>query len=81
MRRLWAHILIAFTALVAVFASMPSLIRGINSNANGDHVRRREFTFQLTERKEKEGEAKPKKLSNNSAKEIHFISERCEAVA
>ena len=76
MRRLWAHILIAFTALVAVFASMPSLIRGINSNSNGDHVRRREFTFQLTERKEKEGEAKPKKLSNNSAKEMASVVEQ-----
>ena len=73
MRRLWAYVLIAFTALVAVFASMPSLIKGISSN--GDHSVRRQFTFQLVE-KEKENEGdEVAELGKDSAKEVAKIME------
>lgn len=73
MRRLWAHILIAFAALVAVFASMPALIKGVSTN--NDHIRGREFTFQLTERAANDEEPNPAKLTGNSAKEMANIME------
>ena len=73
MRRLWAHILIAFAALVAVFASMPTLIKGVSTN--NDHIRGREFTFQLTERAANDEEPNPAKLTGNSAKEMANIME------
>ncbi len=73
MRRLWAHILIAFAALVAVFASMPALIKGVTSN--NDHIRGREFTFQLTERVATEEEPNPAKLTSSSAKDMANIME------
>ena len=74
MRRLWAYILIACSALIAVFASFPSTIKGITSN--GDHETRRQFTFQLSERKAIEGEAAPKKLDKNSANDMAKIMEQ-----
>ena len=52
MRRLWAYLLIAFSALVISFASLPTLIKGFSSN--GDHRLRRQFTFQLTEREKED---------------------------
>ena len=73
MRRLWAHILIAFAALVAVFASMPTLIKGVTTN--NDHIRGREFTFQLTERTATQEEPNPAKLTGSSAKEMANIME------
>ena len=48
MRRLWAHVLIAFTCIVAVFAAFPSLAKEIKSG--GDYSTRRQFTFQLKEK-------------------------------
>ena len=74
MRRLWAFILIACSALIAVFASFPSTIKGITSN--GDHETRRQFTFQLTERELVEGEDAPKKLDKNSANDMAKIMEQ-----
>lgn len=73
MRRLWAHILIAFAVLVAVFASMPTLIKGVTTN--NDHIRGREFTFQLTERTANDEEPNPAKLTGSSAKEMANIME------
>ena len=74
MRRLWAYVIIAFTALVAVFASMPSLIKGISSN--GDHSVRRQFTFQLVEKEAENPEEEVAKLNENSAKEMAKIMEQ-----
>lgn len=74
MRRLWAFILIACSALIAVFASFPSTIKGITSN--GDHETRRQFTFQLTEREQVEGEEAPKKLNKDSANDMAKIMEQ-----
>ena len=53
MRRLWAHVLIAFTCIVAVFAAFPSLAKEIKSG--GDYSTRRQFTFQLKEKKQARG--------------------------
>ena len=74
MRRLWAHIIIAASALIAVFASFPSMIKGIR--ADGDHEVRRQFTFQLSEREKDEKGNAGKKLNGNSAKEIASIMEQ-----
>ena len=46
MRRLWAYLLIAFSALVISFASLPTLIKGFSSN--GDHRLRRLHPDQQT---------------------------------
>ena len=73
MRRLWAHILIACAAIVAVFASFPALIKGISSN--GEYVTRRQFTFQLTEIKDDEDKV-VNELTNKSAKEMAKIMEQ-----
>ena len=68
MRRLWAHVLIASAAIVAVFATFPSTVRSIrDNNVNGDFELRREFTFQLSER---ENESQHAALNENSAKEM-----------
>ena len=74
MRRLWAHILIAAAALIAVFALTPTLIKGITSN--GDHETRRQFTFQLTEKIDEETNNPVKELSKNSASEMAKIMEQ-----
>jgi len=73
MRRLWAYLLIAFSALVISFASLPTLIKGFSSN--GDHRLRRQFTFQLTEREKEDDEDEVKKLTADSAKEMAKIME------
>lgn len=74
MRRLWAYCLIAFTAFVAVFASMPTLIKGYSSN--GDFSVRREFTFQLVEKEAESPDEEVAKLNENSAKEMANIMEQ-----
>ncbi len=74
MRRLWAHILIVFTALVAVFALTPTLIKGIKSN--GEHETRRQFTFQLTEKIDKETNEVVNPLKGDSAKKMAKVMEQ-----
>ncbi len=73
MRRLWAYIIVVFTALLAVFASFPTIVKGISTN--GEYETRRQFTFQLKEKTEFDvdvgEEIKP--LNENSAKEIADI--------
>ncbi len=64
MRRLWAYILIAFTALVTVFALGPSFAKKITSNA--EFERRRQFTFQLTQKETDD----PAKLDSYSASKM-----------
>lgn len=73
MRRFWAHILIAFAAIVAVFALTPSLLKQITTNA--EFKNGRQFTFQLKERTKNEGEADPAKLDGESAKKMAKIME------
>ena len=73
MRRLWAHIIIAFTCIVACFASFPGLLKG-QITTNGDYKTRREFTFQLTEKKS-EDDGIVKSISEDSAKEVAKIME------
>lgn len=63
MRRLWAHLLIAGAALVAVFASFPAVLKNISTN--GDFETRRQFTFQLSQR-----EGSTVTLNDNSAKDM-----------
>ena len=53
MRRFWAHLLIAFTCIVGVFAAFPSCVKSLNTN--GDYQTRRSFTFQLSEKKLEDG--------------------------
>ena len=48
MRRLWAHIIIAFTCIVSSLAAFPTVLKSITTN--GDYETRRQFTFQLSER-------------------------------
>ena len=74
MRRLWAYIIVVFAALVAVFASFPAIIK--DTTTNGEYETRREFTFQLVEREQGEDDdVEPKKLEDNSAREIAEIME------
>ena len=75
MRRLWAYIIVVFTAIIAVFASFPAIIRG--TATNGEYEQRREFTFQLVERDpaELDDDETPKTLTDNSAREIAEIME------
>ena len=71
MRRLWAYLIVVFTALVAVFASFTHIIGGVTTN--GEYETRREFTFQLTEREKEDDDVDPKPLNDNSAKEMAEI--------
>ena len=71
MRRLWAYIIVVFTALVVVFASFPTIIKGVQTN--GNYETRRQFTFQLTEREKEDDDVEPAKLDDNSAKSIASI--------
>ena len=73
MRRLWANISIACACLVAAFAATPGVIKQISSN--GDFQRNRQFTFELSERKQVEGEADPAKLNSDSAFQVASIME------
>lgn len=73
MRRLWAYIIVVFAAVVAVFASFPSVAKGMTNG--GEFISRRVFTFQL---KQKEAvdlddgeEVVP--LNENSAKDMANI--------
>lgn len=76
MRRLWAHIIIAFATLVAVFACIPSMILKLEQGSiNGDYETRRQFTFQLTQREKEDEDDNPKELNDNSAKDIAKIME------
>ena len=68
MRRLWAYIIVVFTAIVAVFASFPTIIKDVSTN--GYYETRRQFTFQLTEREQEDDDVTPAKLNDNSAKKI-----------
>ena len=68
MRRLWAHICIAAATLVAIFASFPSVLKGMRTD--GDYITHRQFTFQLTERIDAETGSPVKELEENSAKEL-----------
>ena len=74
MRRLWAHIVIVFAALVAVFASTPALLKKVTTNS--DFRTSRQFTFQLSEREPVAGEADPAKLDGNSAKNMAAVMEQ-----
>ncbi len=71
MRRLWAYLIVVFTALVAVFASFTHVIGGVTTN--GEFETRREFTFQLTERAKEDDDVDPKALDDNSAKDMAEI--------
>ena len=73
MRRLWAYIIVVFTALVAVFASFPAIIK--DTTTNGEYETRREFTFQLVEREQTDDDEEPATLTDNSAKEIAEVME------
>ena len=72
MRRLWAHIIIAFTCIVSAFASFPTVLKSISTN--GDFETRRQFTFQLSEREESE-DNEVIALNENSAKDMAKIME------
>jgi preprotein translocase subunit SecF len=74
MRRLWAHIVIVFAALVAVFASTPALLKKVTTNS--DFRTSRQFTFQLSEREPVAGETDPAKLDGNSAKNMAAVMEQ-----
>lgn len=76
MRRLWAHIIIAFTCIVAVFAAFPSALNVManNGSTNGDYRTRRQFTFQLAEKKQ-ENESDIIHLEDDSAKKMAVIME------
>ena len=74
MRRLWAHIVIVFAALVAVFASTPALLKKVTTNS--DFRTSRQFTFQLSEREPVAGEADPAKLDGDSAKNMAAVMEQ-----
>ena len=73
MRRLWAHIIILFTAIVAVFAFSPNLVKQISTN--GNYEQRRQFTFQLTQREAQDEDDDPKEINENSAKDMAKIME------
>ena len=73
MRRLWAYIIVVFTALVAVFASFPAIIK--DTTTNGEYETRREFTFQLVEREQTDDDEEKKELTDSSAKEIAEVME------
>lgn len=74
MRRLWAYIVIVFTALVAVVASFPAILKG--TATNGEYETRREFTFQLVKREQSEDDDFiPKDLTENSAREVAEVME------
>ena len=68
MRRLWAYIIVVFAAVVAVFASFPSIMKGVSTN--GLYETRREFTFQLTERVDENSEEPTVALEDDSAKKV-----------
>ena len=72
MRRLWAHIIIAFSCIVAAFAAFPTVLKSIETN--GDFETQRQFTFQLTER-ESEDDSEIVKLDDDSAKRMASIME------
>ena len=72
MRRLWAHIIIAFACIVTAFASFPTVLKSISTN--GDFETRRQFTFQLSEREESE-DNEVVALNENSAKDMAKIME------
>ncbi len=74
MRRLWAHVIIAATALVTVFALMPTLIQKYSSNS--EHSVSRQFTFQLSEREKDDEETEVAALTENSAKEMAKVMEQ-----
>lgn len=74
MRRLWAHIIIAFTCIVAAFASFPGILKDtVAKNTNGDYRTRRQFTFQLSEKKS--DDVVIKSITDDSAKEVAKIME------
>ncbi len=73
MRRLWAYIIVVFTALVAVFASFPSVIKNVTTN--GEFETRRQFTLQLSQREIVDDDEEAKELTDNSAKEMAKIME------
>ena len=72
MRRLWAYIIVVFTALVAVFASFPTVLKGISTSGEFNESRR-EFTFQLKEREPSDEDVTPKQITENSSREIAKI--------
>lgn len=72
MRRLWAHIIIAFTCIVSSLAAFPTVLKSVATN--GDYETRRQFTFQLTERESEEA-SEVHALTENSAKEMASIME------
>ena len=71
MRRLWAHIAIAFACLFAAVAVFPNVLKNIS--ANGDYKTSRQFTFELTEIISDDEEVTPKALTDTSAKEMAEI--------
>ena len=73
MRRLWAYIIVVFTALVAIFASFPSIIKGVTTN--GEFETRRQFTLQLSQREVEDDDEQAKELDENSAKDMAKIIE------
>ena len=72
MRRLWAHIIIAFTCIVSSLAAFPTVLKSVATN--GDYETRRQFTFQLTERESEEA-SEVHALTENSAKEMASVME------
>ena len=71
MRRLWAHIAIAFACLFTAIAVFPNVLKNIS--ANGDYKTSRQFTFELTEIVSDDEEAVTKELTDTSAKEMAEI--------
>lgn len=65
MRRLWAYISLAFTALVTVGATFPSVATKIKSNI--EYENGREITFRVSEKKDDD---KPKEVTLEGTKEI-----------
>ncbi len=71
MRRLWAYIIVVFAAIVAVFASFPTIMKDVSTN--GYYETRRQFTFQLTEKEQEDDDVTPAALDKNSAKKMANI--------
>ena len=67
MRRLWAHIAIAVACIFTSVAVFPTLLKGIQTN--GDYQKRRQFTYQLTERLDEDNNVVTP-LGDESAKNI-----------
>ena len=71
MRRLWAHIALSASCILACGLAFPTVLKGVSTN--GDYRTRRQFTFQLSEREVEDDNETPISLNENSAKDMAEI--------